>query len=391
MALLAGAVYVLAGTGAVERNRICAGVGLGTDTYGATAREALAAYVASRDGDPKHWRLDGATFEAADARAEPKGLARISAAKTGGVWRAVGGCVGNYDPPRPTQPRRALSNSTCDGSAFEFTAREGRTLAPFATWEFALRNTSARTCTVRGYPTLVISQNAYELSFRVLRRSGVLIDAPAMRPVELQPNESAFFVAEKEACAGMTAGPMSARIHIHGAGQLSAAVPGPFGLCGQLYDDDPILRTALVADLADAYRPSPATARCRGKDLRAELAGDATTDGLRAWTVRLINAGLRTCELRGTPAMHFSGPEVGLRYEFRDGEAPVVLDPGAAALMRFDKRECVQPETPISGARMRPPAATGLVDLPVPAGLQKCDFKDPGRNVIRFGPFEPAR
>ncbi|MDP1793325.1 MAG: DUF4232 domain-containing protein [Acidimicrobiales bacterium] len=396
--LLAAFVTVLSGRGTGgARNQLCNGVSINTDTYGATPREALVSYVESRGGDTDYWEMEGAsTFRITDERARPQGLERIGALEhEPGVWRVTGGCAGNFATPakpRPTQPRIALSRSSCDGSAFLLKAAQGRSHAPFTTWEFTLTNVSDQLCVVEGFPNVIIRQNDYELSLNLVRRGGVMTAEPPRRPVRLKPGSVAHFVLEKDACTpdDLTFA-NSARVFLHGAGQLTAAVPNAFRFCGNGSDIDVMAQTPFVANLADAYRLSPVTHRCRSKDLRPESAGEIVTDGLRTWTVRFVNVGVALCELRGTPAIYFHGPEVGLKPEFRHSQSPVMLVPGAAAQLRFEKQDCVRPETPIPSARLRPPATQGLVDVPLPAGLQKCDFKDPGNNVIRFGPFEPSR
>jgi hypothetical protein len=391
-----------------ERNQFCADVGLMTDTYGATPREALVAYVRSRGGDPKYWQMSGtASFEAKNEKATPKGLASIGASETApNVWRAVGGCVGNYgsQPPR-TGYLGPPNRNTCGPSGLRVSVTEGPARAPFATWQFALENVSDETCEVAGYPSVRLNQNAYPLSFDFLRRSGVLVAAPKPTAVRLAPGRSAYFVLEKDACTpndSIVAATADVYVGMGDAtSHTSMPLPGRFALCGpNSYSDDPVLQTAIVSAPSAAYLPTPAPQRCRARDLEAQDAGATrAVDTAAAWVVRLRNTGATPCDLRGLPTLSIGGPGgqllgIGAKRTTTEGRlirggprTTVTVAPGGAAYIAFEKLACTQAEQPITTIGFSPPANRSSLIMPIPEGLEKCDFKEPAGNVVWFGPF----
>jgi len=383
--------------------RFCGGVGLMTDTYGSTPREAVAAYIRSRGGDPKYWRFRGSGAYATGPLSHPRGLASIGASEASpGVWRVDGGCVGNYAQPPVASSGTApgdLSSSDCTKLALTIT--EGPTHAPFATWQFAVTNASSTSCMVWGHPSVRLSGNNYPFSFWFVRRSGVLVASASPEHVNLAAHRSAYFVLEKDACTSQN-GPGVDKADVffgNSSKPITASVPGHLALCGpSSYDDDPITETPVVRDLSQAYLATPAPQRCRARDLAASDAGlGRSAGGFRAWVIRLTNIGATPCDLRSDPHVFFYGSStnlVGLKtaYARHDGTVirggavtTVSLAPGASAFVGFEKGVCSQPEQPIGSAAMQL-FDRGTLTIPVPAGLQKCDFKEPAGNTIRYGP-----
>ena len=79
-------------------DRVCAGVGLETETTGETPDEAFAAYIGSRGGQPSQWE-PGAEFSEhgyrpIDTTALPHGYSEIAVHEVApGTWRVDGACV----------------------------------------------------------------------------------------------------------------------------------------------------------------------------------------------------------------------------------------------------------------------------------------------------------
>jgi len=391
-------------TGGVHRinGTFCGGVGLETDTYGSTAREALEAFVRSSGGDPKYWELKGNSFVAVDKRARPHGLGSIGASEESpGLWRVSGGCVGNYGPEPPRAGRSSAlptNGNTC--TALDLAVTEGRSQAPMQTWEFALTNRSSSECELAGYPSVRLSGNAYPLSFEFVRRSGVLIGAPKVHTVKVAQRETAYFLLEKDACSANGTDSVDKADVFFGnnASAISAEMPGRFAMCGPHgYGDDLVTQTPIVRNLNDAYLPAPAPLRCRTRDLEAQDTGlNREAGGYTAWVTRLVNVGTTPCLLTGPPHFYLT-PLPGMKSApaLHDGgvirggpPATLSVQPRAAVYIAFEKAQCVKQEQPIT-ILLRPPADRSQLSMPVPAGLQKCDFKEPAANTIRFGPFTP--
>lgn len=376
------------------REVMCAGVGISTDTYGSTPREALVAFVRSRGGNEKYWELKGtSTFHFTDSRAKPAGLARIEASEESpGVWRVNGACVGNSPVPQTALEPKPIARTTCVPAALKAEVVSGRSHPPFATWNVSITNLADTACVVQGFPTVTMVQNGYRMSFSFLRKSGALIAAPSAAGVELSPGAAAFLVLEKDACLATESIIVNqAEITFPGSAPLVAGVPGRFGLCGVSYEADPVLQSGIVRNLEEAYRPTPATPRCRTRDLTPEDAG-ATSSGHDSisWAVRFVNTGVAACEIRGTPSLDFNGPQgsvIGLSYAYRGSTTPLMLARGSAVFLRLTKRDCAKSEFKLKNANLYPPASRAAFPIPSPDGLEKCDFHEADANVIRYGPF----
>lgn len=378
--LLAAFVTFLSGHGPVPPHEsFCAGVGLLTDTYGATPREALEAYVRSRGGEPTYWKLKGTAFEIVDERARPRGFASISAARDDkGVWRADGACVGNYGPPKPTHRFEPRSSTTCE--ALELTVGDGRNSPPMKTWEFLLTNVGSASCVVEGYPMVSLKQNSYGLSFGFKREEGALVAASEPQRVELRPRETAYFVIEKDACAASTPpGVDHVAISFGNTDRSEASMPTDFAYCTASYSDDFIVQSPVVADLADAYRAAPGLMRCRAKD----FAPDGVDQNPVAWRVRLAYNGVSNCEWRGGGTGVTFGNVFGLTYKQAD-TPPFTVPRRGTLYLSFDKPACVKPEASLTGGSLRIPGGRGSIQIPVPTGLEKCDFKETAANIIRW-------